>query len=206
MDPRLEKILKLPPFKRIMILGAFLAAVIAAFMFLLFLPGMEEYQTLQKSSQSLETKLQQDRRIAADLPKFKAEYEKMQKQMEAALTELPNQNEIPTLLTNISSLARDNGLNVLRFRPAKETPKGFYAEVPVELKLVGSYHEMAMFFNAVGNLARIVNINNLTIGGAKPGAGKTSVNIDCMAVTFRFIEEVISQPGKKATRPGKGAK
>ncbi|NIR47567.1 type 4a pilus biogenesis protein PilO, partial [candidate division KSB1 bacterium] len=67
------------------------------------------------------------------------------------------------LLTSISSLAKDQGLEILRFRPLGEQPKGFYAEVPVQMSLVGSFHDVVMFFDKVGKLPRIVNINNLNI-------------------------------------------
>jgi type IV pilus assembly protein PilO len=170
--------------------------------YLFYLPKQEEYRQLQAQAETLEAKLVQDRRIAANLEKFKAEYEKMKEQLDLALTELPNEREIPTLLTSIASLARDNGLDVLRFKPGQERPKGFYAEVPVELKLVGSYHQVALFFSAVGDLPRIVNINNLTMGGAKAADGRHSLSIDCLATTFRFLDET-SQPQAKAPAKGK---
>ncbi len=194
MDPRIEKVLKLPASQRMMILAGWLVLIIAGFLFVLFFPKQEEYKTLLSTSQARDAKLQEDRRIAADLPKFRAEYEKMQKQLEDALTELPNAREIPTLLTSISSLAKDNGLTVQRFRPGKENPKGFYAEVPVDLNLVGSFHEVAMFFNAVGSLSRIVNINNVVMGGAKQEGGRMLLTVDCVATTFRFVEGTPTQP------------
>lgn len=188
MNPRVEKILKLPVYQRILILGVFLLLLAGGFVYLFYLPKQEEYRGLQEQNRSLQTKLLEDRRIADNLPKFKAEYEKMQQQLELALTELPNDKEIPTLLTSIASLAKDNGLDVLRFRPGGEVPKGFYAEVPVQLTLTGSYHEVAMFFQAVGGLSRIVNISNLTMGNAKTAGGRTVVSVDCLATTFRFLE------------------
>jgi type IV pilus assembly protein PilO len=141
----------------------------------------------------LQTKLEQDRRIARDLPKFEAEYQRMKLQLDEALTQLPNEKEIPTLLTNIASLAKEQGLDVLRFKPSGEVPKGFYAEVPVELKLSGSFHQLVLFFQSVGDLPRIVNLGNLAIGGAKATDGRTVLAVDCLATTFRFIE---SSPAK----------
>jgi type IV pilus assembly protein PilO len=152
---------------------------------------------LKETRGRLEAKLQEDQRIADNLPKFRAEFEKMQDKLDLALAELPNQKEIPTLLTNIASLAKDNGLDVLLFRPGGEINKGFYAEVPVQLKLVGSYHEVAMFFYHVGNMSRIVNINNLNMGGAKADGGRNLLAVDCLATTFRFIEGAQGQKGKK---------
>lgn len=189
MNPRVEKILKLPVYQRILLLGGVVLIIAGLFAYLVYFPRHEELKSLRQQNDQLQAKLIEDRRIAADLPKFKAEYEKMKTQLDLALTELPNEKEIPTLLTSIASLAKNNGLDVLRFKPGSESPKGFYAEVPVELKLSGGYHEAGMFFSSVANLSRIVNINNLTMGGGKSGDGRTSLSLECLATTFRFIEE-----------------
>lgn len=188
MDPRVEKVLKLPLYVRGLILGALVVLVAVGYYFSLYTPKVEEFRRLQQEYGTLEAKLIQDRRIANNLPKFKAEYERMQEQLGQALSELPNKKEIPTLLTSISSLAKDEGLEILRFQPVKEVSKGFYAEVPVKMKLVGSYHEVATFFDQVGKLSRIVNISNLSIRGAKKVDGATKVQIECLATTFRFVE------------------
>ncbi len=188
MNPRLEKMLKLPVYQRGAILAALLAVLVGAFVFLAYLPQQEELVELERRHAQLQSRLHDDRRIARDLPRFKAEYEKLQEQLAQALTELPDQKEIPSLLTTIAALARDNGLDVVRFRPGNEVPRGFYADVPVELRLVGSYHEIATFFYAVSNLSRIVNIDNLAMGTPRSVDGRTTLTIDCMATTFRFIE------------------
>jgi type IV pilus assembly protein PilO len=198
MNPRIEWILRRPAYQRALMLLVLMVLVAVAFFFLLYQPMQEEYSQLQKRRDSLAAKLREDQSIAADLPRFKAEYEKMQKQLEQALTELPNEKEIPTLLTTIASLAKDNGLDVLRFKPGGEKPQGFYARVPVDLKLVGSYHQVAQFFYDVGHLPRIVNISDVTMGSARSSGGSTALSVDCLATTFRFLEN--SGKGKKGKR------
>lgn len=188
MNPHVEKLLKLPLYQRLLILAGVMAVLAGLFVYLAYMPKQEELQGLRLENEKLQVKLLEDRRIAANLPTFKAEYQKMEQQLETALTELPNQREIPTLLTSIASLAKDNGLDVLRFKPAGESPKGFYAEVPVELKLVGSYHQVASFFQAVGNLSRIVNIGNLNLTTSRSTETENLLSVDCMATTFRFLE------------------
>ncbi len=189
MNPRVEKILRLPRYKRVLILLGLMALVVAGFVYLLYLPQQDELALVRQDTATLEAKLQEGRRIAADLPKFKAEYEKMQEQLKLALTELPDSKEIPTLLSGIATRAKDNGLSVLRFKPGNEVPQGFYADVPVELKLSGSFHEFAMFFASVGNMSRIVNISNLVMGNPKQEGRRTELSVDCLATTFRFLEE-----------------
>lgn len=202
MNPQVEKILRLPRFKRVLLLLGAMAVVVGLFVYLVYLPQREELALAQQETAALEAKLQEGRRIAADLPKFKAEYEKMQEQLKLALTELPDSKEIPTLLTGIATRAKDNGLSVLRFKPGSETPQGFYADVPVELKLSGSFHEFAMFFASVGNMSRIVNISNLVMGNPKQDGRRTELSVDCLATTFRFLEEGAAKPADPKAAEG----
>lgn len=197
MDPRIEKLLKLPLYQRWIILGVICAAIIAATVYFVYLPQIEECDKLQKKNEALETQLVKDRRIANNLSKFKLEYEKMQEQLNDALKELPNQQELPALLTSIASLAKDNRLEVLMFKPGKEVPQGFYADVPVSLKLLGAYHDVAEFFQAVGDLSRIVNISGLSIKEGRSKEREDVLAVDCTATTFRFIDSAAQAAANK---------
>lgn len=199
MHPTIEKIFNWPLYQRALLLSGVVALVLAGFIYFVYLEKHKEYVNLEEQKNTRLAKLQEDRRIAANLPKFKSEYESMKRKLDLALAELPNKKEIPTLLTSIASLAKDNGLDVLRFKPGTERPQGFYAEVPVSLKLVGSYHEVAMFVYDVSNLARIVNINNLKLDKPKMQGGRNLLSVECMATTFRFIEGATA-PNKKKKR------
>lgn len=196
MNPQVEKFLKLPLYQRALILVGFNAAILGACIYFIFLPQYKEYTTLVTKHQQVRDQLAKDQKIADNLPKFKAEYEKMNERLAQALTELPNAKEIPALLTNIASLARDNGLEVLQFKPGADAVKGFYADVPVGLKVVGNYHQVAKFFFDVGSLPRIVNIGSVTIGGAKIENNRLQLTVECLATTFRFVDEKQPQPAK----------
>ncbi len=188
MHPTIEKILKWPVYQRVLLLAGVVVLILAGFIYFVYMEKHKEYVRLESRKNTRFAKLQEDRRIADDLPKFKSEYESMKQKLDLALAELPNEREIPTLLTSIASLARDNGLDVLRFQPGAERPRDFYAEVPVTLRLVGTYHEVAMFAYDVSNMARIVNIENLRLGSPKMEGGRNVLSIECLATTFRFIE------------------
>ena len=192
MNPRIEWVLKRPRYQRLLMLSGSLVLIAGLFVWLVFLPKQEEYAGLISQSASLQLKLDADRRIAANLPTFKAEYEKMLTQLDTALTELPNGREIPKLITSISSRAKGSGLDVLSFRPGAEITKDFYAEVPVSLKVEGTFHQLASFFYAVSKLPRIVNINNVKIGTK---TGNDILSVDCLATTFRFLENAPKQSG-----------
>lgn len=189
MNPKVEWLLKRPRYQRLLMLASVVALVIVGFVFTLLLPLQDDLARYRTDRDDLERKLVNDRRIASNLPMFKAEYEKMVEQLDQALTELPNDKEIPTLLTSIASSAKENGLEVLYFKPGGETPKGFYAEVPVSLKLVGSYHQVASFFYDVGTLPRIVNLSNVAMGNATRKGSRLTLSVSCLATTFRFLSQ-----------------
>ncbi|MEZ4484943.1 MAG: type 4a pilus biogenesis protein PilO [Syntrophotaleaceae bacterium] len=173
-----------------------MALILVGFVYFVYLEKHKEYVKLEQTKSSRLAKLQEDRSIADNLPKFKSEYESMKRKLDKALAELPNQKEIPNLLTSIASLAKDNGLDVLQFKPGGEKPQGFYAEVPVSLKLVGSYHEVAMFAYDVSNMARIVNINNLKMDAPKMVPAETC----CLSSAWRppsALSRAVLHPRRK---------
>lgn len=189
MDPRVENFIKRPVYQRVLVLLLLLILLVVGFYYGLYEGQLAEMENLEKRLNTSQAKLAESRRIAANLPAFKAEYERLKTQLEEALTELPDSKEIPKLLRNIGKLASDQGLDVLSFTPAGEVNKGFYAEVPVDLKLSGSYHDVALFFDSVGNLPRIVNIGNLSMAQPKMSSGRTTLSVSFRATTFRFIDK-----------------
>lgn len=199
MDPNVEKILKLPTKQKIALLVLVVVAIGAGFFFGLQQPKLKELKLQQGKLDKLHGEVQEKRKIAAQLPKYRAEYAKLQKDLESALTELPNQKEIPTLLTSITTAGKSSGLDFLLFRPKAEVAKGFYAEVPVDITVSGSYMNVANFFVAVGNLPRIVNIGNVNFAEIKydKAKGRSQLKVNCLATTFRFLDKKEIKDDKK---------
>ena len=189
MNPKVEKLLKLPLYQRSLILAAMVVVIMGAFVWLLWLPEYDKLEGMDQDIARLEADYVQKKQIADNLPKFKEEFAKMEKLLEEALTQLPNKTEIPTLLTNLATLARDSGLEVVTFTPRGEVNKGFYAEVQASLDLVGSYHQIAEFAQAVGKLSRIVNLSDLNLSGPKVDGRSAVLGIKCKVTTFRFVEQ-----------------
>src|SRR6516165_7145380 len=146
MDPRLQKILKLPTKQKIALLALILLAEGAGLFFGLHKPKLTELKEVQTKLDGLRIQVADTKKIADDLPRFKSEYAQLQKELESALTELPNQKEIPSLLTTITAAGKGAGLDFLIFRPKPEEPKDFYAAVPVDISVSGSYYSVANFF------------------------------------------------------------
>lgn len=197
MDPRVEKVLKLPNRQKVMLLAAILLFEGAGLVWGLYLPKQKEYTELQGKLTGLNAQVDENRKIANNLPKFKQDYENLKAELEKALTELPNQKEIPSLLTSITSLGKNAGLDFLLFRPKPEEAKEFYAAVPVDITVSGSYYNVANFFAAVANLPRIVNIANVNFSEIKESNGRTLTKVTCLATTFRFLDKKENQDEKK---------
>jgi type IV pilus assembly protein PilO len=189
MHPQVEKIVNLPMKQKLAALAVLLIAVGAGFFFGLERPKLAELNALQGKLAKIRSDVTETRKLANNLPKFKAEFEGLKKDLDNALTELPNSKEIPSLLTTITSAGKSAGLDFLAFRPKAETPKEFYAEVPVDIVVSGPFIGVANFFVAVGNLPRIVNISNVAFGDIRNDRGRNLVKVNCQATTFRFLDK-----------------
>src|SRR5210317_1673888 len=189
MNPKVEKLLKLPLYQRLIALAGLALLVMGVFVWFVWLPEYEKLKGMDQDIVRLEADYIQKKQIADNLPKFKEEFAKMELLLEEALTQLPNKKEIPALLTNLSTLAKDSGLEVATFTPRGEVNKGFYAEVPASLDLVGTYHQIAQFAEAVGKLSRIVNLSDLSLSSPSVAGSMATLRIKCNVTTFRFVEQ-----------------
>lgn len=123
--------------------------------------------------------------------------------VEAALTtaraQLPRQKEIPELLRQVSALGHAAGLDILLFRQEPERQHELYAEVPVQMAARGGYHQLAVFFDEIGRLSRIVNVTDLSITEAGTAGPRPIVHAAFSAVTYRFVENAAAaEPGREA--------
>jgi type IV pilus assembly protein PilO len=189
MHPQVEKIINLPMPQKLAALALLIIALGAGFFFGLEKPKLAELKGLQGKLDKLRLEVVENRKFANNLPKFKVELERLNKELKSALTELPNSKEIPTLLTSITNSGKSAGLDFLIFRPRPESPKDFYAEVPVDISVSGPFFGIANFFVAVGNLPRIVNISNVAFADIRNDRGRNMVRVNCQATTFRFLEK-----------------
>ncbi|MBW2122128.1 MAG: type 4a pilus biogenesis protein PilO, partial [Deltaproteobacteria bacterium] len=142
----MDSIVKLPPAKKALILVVVAFVIVGGYAYLFYLPQREEIKSLRSQRDKLVRELNESRAVARNLEKFKKEVAQLQGQLNKALAQLPNRREIPELLKSISKLGKGSNLEFLRFRPAAERPKQFYAEVPLELVFLGTYHETGIFF------------------------------------------------------------
>ena len=189
-----DSIVRLPRLQKAGILCGAVLLIFGLYWFLVY----RDYSAKLDARQAVLTKKQQELNeqlvILADLPKFKKETADMKNKRQKALEQLPNEKDIDRLLEDISSLAIESGLEILLFKPEQEVKRNFYAEIPVELKLSGGYHDLALFYDKIANLPRIVNVSELLIEKPQEVDGRNILQASCTAKTYKFIEE---KPGEQ---------
>ena len=139
--------------------------------------GQKEEETLR---QTWLTKKQQ----AVNLEAYRQQLKDIEQQFGALLKQLPNRSEVDALLTDINQAGLGRGLEFDYFRPSAQRVADFYSELPIQIKVTGSYHDMAAFASDVAQLSRIVTLNNLSIQTDKNG-----LSMEAIAKTFRYLDD-----------------
>ena len=158
---------------------------------------------LQKAEQTeldLRMQFENKQQRAANLSAYKAQLAEMERTFGAMLRQLPGRTEVPNLLVDISQTGLGAGLQEKLFQPAGEQTKGFYAELPIKIRLVGSYHQFGNFVSGIAALPRIVTLHDIQIKPAST-TGFDNLTMDVTAKTYRYIED---EDSAKAAKPKSG--
>jgi type IV pilus assembly protein PilO len=166
-------------------------AIVALYVYFLMMPLWEQKGTFEDKLRKVQSDLQQKQQIAANRPKLEAEIKTLEKQLDEALIRLPEEKDIPRLLTQINTLGQQNGLEFLLFRPGTPVKKGFYAEVPIDMRVEGQFHTVGGFLDRVSKLERIVTVSDIRISplSAQAQRGDRSIAAELKATTYTFLEK-----------------
>ena len=178
------------PVKAVLIVIA-CVAVAAAGYFLDTTKQLEVLTTTKAEETTLRTTFSEKQSKAVNLDAYKQQLEEMRSSFGALLRQLPNSTEIETLLTDISQTGISSGLEIEYFKPEGLSPKEFYAEYPIKLKVTGRYHEFAAFISGVAALPRIVTLQDIAIASAKKSKNgqKGKLAMDITAITYQYMDE-----------------
>ncbi len=196
LSPLFNRLEQLTRVQRIAIYVGSMILVAAAFFYLSFYPKQQTISGLEASLKTARQALAKAKRNASQLNYYRNKMKQEEVQFRAVMKALPEKEEIPSLLAGISKAGKDAGLEFVLFQPKKEIEKGFYAEIPVSIEVNGGYHQVAVFFDKVANLPRIVTIKDISMVAAK-SKGPNMLTTKCTAVTYKFLEK---PPGKKKGR------
>jgi len=196
IDPIISTAEKLSKIHRIAIFGGTFLVLIGLFAWLFYLPKVDKIYKLKVDIEDSERKLLIATQKANQLARYRDMKKKEDANFRIAKKALPNKKEIPSLLTGITNAGKDAGLEFLMFKPEKEVQKDFYAEIPVAIKVQGSYHDVAVFFDKVSRLFRVVNITNIKMQRTK-NKKIVELNTSCKAITYKFVEPKPKKTKKK---------
>ncbi|BCO10348.1 pilus assembly protein PilO [Desulfolithobacter dissulfuricans] len=192
-----EKYLPLDKKVKLGITAALFLLPVLLFYFLIYMPGQDRIKKLNREKTALQTEIRKAKKAAANLPRYKKEMEELKRQFEEIAVVLPKKKEIPELLRNISDLGKSAGLDFLSFKPGKEIPRDFYAEIPINISIRGPYHNMGYFLDRVSKLDRLVTVNNIKMGSPKREGGEMLLNSTCRLLTYRFTGQQVQKDKKK---------
>ncbi len=181
--------------------------IVAAGFWFIIRGEWEDYQNIKLQEEELKKTYSSKVALAVNLEAYKQQMEEMRQTFGSLLRQLPDTTEVPDLLIDITQAGLGRGLEFVLFKPEKEVPKEFYAELPISIKVRGTYHELANFVSDVAALPRIVTFGDIDIKGqSKDG----KLLMSAKAKTYRYLDEAeiaeiakdkkVQQKGKRRAR------
>jgi len=179
-----------------------LVAVVCASLVCVAFWAYPNFSQMQKQNQAdakrledLQTEIRRGAAIEAKLPEFEREIANLQKKLEDLLQILPTEPETGELLKWVKNLTDQSNLDLQRFDPGALRPVEFYREFPINMDVVGDYHDLGVFFDRISKYSRIINVNNVQIGANSSGKG--SIHSTFTATTFVYDDRAASNQGSQ---------
>lgn len=190
MNDLIDRLMDMPVRQRVLMLVGLVFMTFFAYAYFIYWPRVDQISAMRTDLQMKVDDLNKKKALAANLPQAKKELDDLRAALRKAVAQLPDTKEIPDLLSGISAVARESGLEIAQFRQRPEVYRDFYAEVPVEILVRGTYFQVEEFFNQVGQLTRIVNVKDIGMKGPNVvEEDPVKLQISCSATTFRFLDE-----------------
>ena len=160
---------------------------------------LEVLERTERQEQDLKTQYLNKKALAINLPLYKQQMQEMELTFGSLLRQLPDSAEVPDLLVDITQAGLGRGLEFVLFKPAKERPVEFYSELPISIKVRGTYHELAQFVSDVAALPRIVTFGDIDLSGQKDG----KLLMTAKAKTYRYMDDSEIAAQSASSRKGK---
>ena len=184
--------------------------------FVLISGKREELEKLERDEVGLRADFEKEQGRAVNLEPLKQQLAQMEQVLQQMLRQLPSKTEMPDLIIDISQTALSSGLVNELFQPGEEVPKEFYAEKPIALRMVGSYHQFGAFVSGVASLPRVVilTMHDINLKPKDPKTGITArsgaLELSGTVKTYRYLDDVEMEAQEKAAAeaatPKKGGK
>ena len=170
------------------LLSVLLVMIVGAGYWFLWKPALEELDLSKQKEQELRQVFLDKKRQAINLDAYKEQMVEIEKTFGALLRQLPDKSQIDALLTDINQAGLERGLDFELFKPGQEIVGDFYAELPISIKVTGTYHDLGGFATDISKLSRIVTLNDLSISPVNKEAKGTRLSISAVAKTYRYLD------------------
>lgn len=200
------------PVKAVLLAILFLVLLAVGYYFLLS-PALETLDQEKAKEQDLRNVFLQKKGQAINLEAYRAQMVEIEKTFGVLLRQLPDKSQIDGLLTDINQAGLSRGLEFELFKPGSETQAEFYAEMPIAIKVLGSYHDLGAFASDISRLSRIVTISNVSVQpqgskDAKTATADSVLVMEAVAKTYRYLdpEEIAARQKAEKAAKAKSAK
>jgi type IV pilus assembly protein PilO len=183
------------PVKAVLLL-AILVMLLGAGYWFVWSPAAEELETARAKEAELRNVFLDKKRQSINLEAYKEQMVEIERTFGALLKQLPDKSQMDGLLTDINQAGLARGLDFELFKPGKEVIGDFYAEMPIQIKVVGTYHDLGAFATDVSKLSRIVTLNDLVVSPVTASKGKgnnqpvdaSQLTMEAVAKTYRYLD------------------
>ncbi|MGH7272833.1 MAG: type 4a pilus biogenesis protein PilO [Nitrospiria bacterium] len=189
MALNLESFKNLPQYQKITLAILLIVVLVGGFSYFIYIPKNNQIEELKSQIAHLTQEVKMNQAKIQRLETLKQEHAQLQQQLAQQMEQLPSEAEVPALLKQVSELGTRIGLDFKLWRPApqKPGPEGLYTEVPVEVEVAGGYHSVAMFFDRISKLQRIVNVIDIKMANAKFERNRVLIQTTFKAVAFSIL-------------------
>jgi len=197
---------KLPWYGQVGLFVALALGGVAVFYYFYVMPINADMDGRRQTLAGLRANITKGSITANQLGQFKGQVAELESRLESLRAVLPEQKDVGDLLRRIQTLATQSDLAIRGFKPSPSVTKQLHAEWPIALKLEGTYHNLALFFDRVSKFSRIINISNLDIRAKEKPEPNATVTADCVATTFVLLDQAAKKPGAGAPAAPPAAK
>ncbi len=181
-----------PTYQKYVLISLLFIIVIGGFIYMIYIPYNNEIKTLQGDISNLNNQIAVNETKARKLDELKKENTALKERLLALREQLPPEYEVSTMLKQVSDLGAANGLDLKSWKPSgrKQSSTGLYVEIPVNVEVIGEYHDIAAFFDQIGKLPRIINISNLNMSNARAEKTRVVIHSTFAVITYAASEGV----------------
>ncbi|MFO7188273.1 MAG: type 4a pilus biogenesis protein PilO [Pseudomonadota bacterium] len=191
-----------PPAPKIALLFGLLVVILVLAYLFGWRGQLEALERGRQQEEKLKKEYVDKKRQAVNIDLYRQQLREIDSSFGALLKQLPNKSQMEALIVDINQAGLGRGLQFELFKPAQETIKEFYAELPITVKLTGRYHDIGAFASDISQLSRIVTLNDLALTVGKDGM----LTLDAVAKTFRYLDEEELAAQRAAAKAKQGTK